>query len=134
MTADPFHIGHLEFIKKRFHKELETKQVELLVGPSQERLLELEDRSLDWVYVDASHDYECVKADILNSVKKIKSDGIILLNDYVMYCPIAHKHFGIVQAVNEFCVYNNWKIAALALNNHMYADVAIVPIGRENPF
>jgi hypothetical protein len=125
---------HLQFIRSRFAKELSTGQVELLKGPSQEMIHKIKDHSLDWIYIDASHDYEFVKEDLWNAMNKIKSDGVIMLNDYVMYCPIAHKHFGIVQAVNLFCVEQDWRIAAFAFNNHMYADVALIPSERRNPF
>jgi predicted O-methyltransferase YrrM len=54
-----------------------------------------EDASLDFVFIDASHDYESVKKDILAWLPKVKKGAILSGDDYL------HKHGGVVQAVNE---------------------------------
>ena len=41
-----------------------------------------EDESLDFVYIDASHDYESVKKDIENWYPKVKKGGILAGHDY----------------------------------------------------
>lgn len=53
------------------------------------------DNFFDIVYIDASHEYEDVKNDILSWLPKIKKDGIICGDDYIEGWP------GVVQAVNE---------------------------------
>jgi hypothetical protein len=57
------------------------------------------DKSLDFVFIDASHEYEDVKNDILAWIPKVKSGGILAGHDYyvgdVDWCP------GVKQAVNE---------------------------------
>lgn len=53
------------------------------------------DLSLDFVYIDASHDYENVKLDIQSWYPKIKLGGIIAGHDY------EPRWSGVVQAVNE---------------------------------
>lgn len=58
-----------------------------------------QDEYFDIVYIDASHDYESVKKDILHWLPKVKKDGIICGDDYVAGWP------GVVKAVNE--VFNN---------------------------
>lgn len=57
-----------------------------------------EDNSLDFVFIDASHEYEDVKQDIISWLPKIKNGGIIAGHDYYLeydYYP------GVKQAVNE---------------------------------
>ena len=54
------------------------------------------DRSLDFVFVDAGHSYEDVKADILSYYPKIKVGGIIAGHDYKI-----EDHPGVVKAVDE---------------------------------
>lgn len=49
---------------------------------------------LDMIYIDANHEYEFIKQDILNSIKIVKSGGIIAGHDY-------RKPNGVVKAVNE---------------------------------
>jgi predicted O-methyltransferase YrrM len=53
------------------------------------------DNYFDIVYIDASHDYESVKNDILTWIPKIKDGGIICGDDYIGGWP------GVVKAVNE---------------------------------
>lgn len=61
---------------------------------------DFEDESLDWVYIDANHDYENCKADIEAWSKKVKKGGIVAGHDY-----IEHKgqglFYGVKKAVNE---------------------------------
>jgi hypothetical protein len=62
------------------------------------------DESLDFVYIDAAHDYENVKNDILAWLPKIKDGGYIAGHDY-RYDP----NIGVYEAVNDVFV-NNYKI------------------------
>ena len=50
----------------------------------------------DIVYIDASHEYEKVKEDIMAWLPKVKYGGVICGDDYVLGFP------GVIQAVNEF--------------------------------
>jgi hypothetical protein len=67
-------------------------------GPSVEVALSFKDRSLDFVFIDASHEYADVKADILAWAPKVKIGGILAGHDYhedQAYNP------GVYKAVNE---------------------------------
>jgi hypothetical protein len=33
--------------------------------------------------------------------------------------------YGVMQAVNEFCLNTNWEVAYFALDGYMYCDIAI---------
>lgn len=49
----------------------------------------------DIIYIDASHEYEFVKEDILTWLPKVKSGGIICGDDYIKGWP------GVIKAVDE---------------------------------
>jgi hypothetical protein len=51
------------------------------------------DNSLDWVFIDAAHDYDSVKADITAWSNKVKIGGILSGHDY--------GHPPVAKAVNE---------------------------------
>lgn len=53
------------------------------------------DEFFDIVYIDASHEYEYVKEDILHWYPKVKKGGIICGDDYISGWP------GVIEAVDE---------------------------------
>ncbi len=52
------------------------------------------DESLDFVFIDASHDYESVKKDIIAWLPKVKKGGILAGHDYTSFV-------GVMRAVGE---------------------------------
>ena len=54
-----------------------------------------DNESIDFAFIDASHLYKAVLADVKSWYPKIKAGGIIAGHDY-------DERFGVVQAVNEF--------------------------------
>ncbi len=73
-----------------------------------------EDKSLDWIYLDADHSYEKVSSDLRAWLPKIKDNGWIFGHDYVVpnSDPLA-KNFGVLPAVFEFCDSFNLEVNAL---------------------
>lgn len=57
----------------------------------------VKDNSLDFVYIDASHDFDSVITDIIKWSKKVKVGGVISGHDY-------HPNFqyGVIEAVNAY--------------------------------
>ena len=70
-------------------------KITLIKNDSLNEATKYEDGYFDIVYIDASHDYESVKKDILAWLPKVKEGGIISGDDYVSVWP------GVIQAVNE---------------------------------
>lgn len=65
---------------------------------------DIEDKTLDFVFIDADHSYDGCKADILAWLPKIKDGGLLSGHDYKnIYYPC----FGVEKAVDEFSENNN---------------------------
>lgn len=83
---------YLEFISN-------IKPVSSYINPIRLRSIQAskmyKDRSLDFVFIDGSHEYEDVKEDIYHWYPKIKKGGIIAGHDYTTYA-------GVKEAVDEF--------------------------------
>jgi len=78
-------------------------------------LQEKPDRFFDWVYIDLDHTYEGTKEILELSESKVKSEGFIAGHDYT-----ANESFGVIQAVDEFCIKRNWTIKYLTTEQHKY--------------
>ena len=59
--------------------------VEPVVATSVNASKRFDDRSLDFVFIDACHTYEAVKADILSWLPKVKPGGVLAGHDFGTY-------------------------------------------------
>lgn len=67
----------------------------ILRGISWDQAVNVPDESLDCVYIDCCHTYECVKRDLAAWIPKVKKGGVISGHD------IANSAYGVRQAVDE---------------------------------
>jgi len=82
---------------------LYTQRVIVLQGLSWEMAEKVNDNSLDFVFIDADHEYESVVKDIKAWTPKVKDDGFVTGHD---------THFkGVYEAINELIP--NWKPAGI---------------------
>lgn len=89
-------------VQSRFRAQIEARQVTLHREYSRAVATAFPDRSFDFIYVDAMHDYANVRADLLAYKDKIKPDGFILGHDFSNTRMGRRMNFGVVQAVREF--------------------------------
>ncbi len=104
---------------------IENGTVELHEGDSSTILASFPDEYFDWIYIDADHAYEGVCKDINQGYTKVKSDGMMIFNDYTNWSVCEIMPYGVAKAVNEFCIAKNWEIVFLALQFLGYHDIAI---------
>jgi hypothetical protein len=112
-------------IAETFEAEVEAGVVRLHEGDSSARLRQFPDACFDFVYVDADHTYAGVKRDIEAVKPKLKERAFLIFNDYTYWSPTECMPYGVVQAVNELCLEEDWELVYLALAHYMYCDVAI---------
>jgi len=68
--------------------------INVKIGYSTEICNQYSDNSLDFIFIDANHEYDSVKSDILLWYPKLKNNGIIAGDDYNVFNGVTH-------AVNE---------------------------------
>lgn len=112
-------------IERVFRHEMDKGQVVLHEGDSSTMLSRFNDHYFDFIYIDADHSYNGIQMDIQAAKTKIKDDGYLVFNDYTYWSPGECINYGVIQAVNELCIRENWELAYFALAGHMYCDVAI---------
>jgi predicted O-methyltransferase YrrM len=81
-ATDPDY-GDLTEVGRAFVKKAEVygDRARVLLGKSAEMAAHVEDGSLDWVFIDAAHDYESVKADVVAWAPKVRKYGFIMGHD-----------------------------------------------------
>jgi len=67
--------------------------------------------SLDWVYINSSHEYEATLAELRESQRAVAAVGYIAGDDYNIVN-------GVIPAVHQFCAETDWRLAYLTLETH----------------
>jgi hypothetical protein len=116
-------MSHFDFYKRRFADR--GAQVILESGLSHIELARYPDRHFGLIYIDASHEYEDVRRDADVAKHKIKDDGVLIFNDYIMYDHFSGTPFGVVPVVNELVVNEGWRVCGYALEANLFCDIAL---------
>jgi len=94
-------VGCYRNVLVRFEKEIASGQVKVHRSLSTEVLPSFADNYLDWIYLDAAHDYQSVADELKIAVRIVKESGLISGHDYIRWAgPTAR--YGVMEAVNEF--------------------------------
>lgn len=100
-------------VKNRFNHD---KRVVILRDYSYDAVKTIKDEYFDFIYLDASHLYKDVLRDLNEWLPKMKDDSVICGHDY-----IEDDDFGVIRAVDEFCVEYNYEIFLLNENGGDFA-------------
>lgn len=66
---------------------------------------------LDWVYIDALHDYDSCLADMRAWAPLVRPGGALCGHDYLDHPPGGQTDFGVVSAVRDWCAENGYTVA-----------------------
>jgi hypothetical protein len=117
--------NHIDYYERMFAREIEHGIVHVFEGDSSTQLSLQEDQSYDVIYIDADHTLEGVTRDATVAAQKLKADGLLIFNDYILHRDGKDSFYGIVPLVNDWCVNRGWKVTHFALQPGMWCDIAI---------
>lgn len=119
-------------LEERFCKEIKEGKVQILQGDSCEKLADLRDNELDYVFLDATHDYEHPAKELALCKDKVRDSGWIMGHDYTRFSMWEAVQYGVVEAVNEFCIKNSYRFVYLTMDIlHSNASYALKNSSRE---
>jgi len=72
-------------------------EAKIIKGKSMDIVRDIPYESLDFVYIDANHQFDFVMQDIFEWSKRVKKGGLVAGHDY-----IRTKGFGVIEAVNAY--------------------------------
>lgn len=102
-------------VAKKFEKEIAGGRVELIRGYSTEAGAGFADGTFDWVYIDTTHAYRLTADELRLYAPKLKPGGILAGHDYSVGNVVDGVVYGVIQAVQEFCVENDWEFLHLTM-------------------
>ena len=82
-------------------KNLAPFNAKLIKKFSMDALKDFEDESLDFVYIDAAHDFKNVAMDMAEWHKKVRKGGIVFGHDYLRKA--VHFDFNVIDVVPAWC-------------------------------
>ena len=98
-------VENMAHVQTVFSREIESGQVELKRGFSYDVVDDFPDDYFDFIYIDATHIYESVKADLNAYLPKLKKSGVMAGHDYFSNNGV----FSVIPAVDEFVRTHNFK-------------------------
>lgn len=85
--------GNYELAKER----LAPYNATLIRKLSMEAVLDFEDESLDFVYLDANHDFDFIMSDLIEWTPKVRQGGVVAGHDYYHFT-----NSGVIEAVDAY--------------------------------
>ncbi|MCB2093994.1 MAG: class I SAM-dependent methyltransferase [Rhodobacteraceae bacterium] len=119
---------HEATVRDRFAPDIDKGRVIIDKGISTDVLAEFPDDYFDWVYIDTNHTYKTTAAELKLSATALKSGGLILGHDFCNGNIVTPVVYGVIQAVNEFCVASNWRYHYMTLESHGHFSFCIGPM------
>ena len=112
-------------VTTKLKSEIENGQVEIRRGLSTTVLPTFDDNFFDWVFLDTDHTYETTRDELNICQHKVKVGGLICGHDYITGDWKMRNRYGVVEAVNEFCVTQGWEMVFVTHETHRHLSYAI---------
>lgn len=114
--SNRYNEGLLKNIETKFDNKIQSGQVTIHRNLSQQAAQDFQDNYFDWIYIDTTHSYQQTKLELQLYSAKMKAEGIIAGHDYMMGNWSKTFKYGVIEAVQEFCVENNYRFKYLTMD------------------
>ncbi len=118
---DPWEGGRYSFgldrVTSRFSDEIARGQVHLHLGTSLDRLAAFPLRTLDFAYLDTDHSFATTQEELRLLAPLMRPGGRIAGHDFCTGNVVKPVVYGVVEAVNAFCVLDGWRFEYLTLDS-----------------
>jgi hypothetical protein len=121
-APDEFHLIDVDFGP---FKETLAGNVTKHQGDSSTILHSFPEGYFDWIYVDGDHSYKGVVKDLEAAHRAIKSGGHLMCNDYTNWMSLAVMPYGVMKAVNELIIREQYIVEGLGLSPYSNPDILI---------
>jgi len=102
--ADPIAVGTVTLLRKRSVPALDT----------------FPDASLDWLYLDSDHSFDTTRQELEIAARVLRPGGLLAGHDYCAGNVVKPVVYGVVEAVNAFCVARDWRFRFVTLEPNGY--------------
>jgi hypothetical protein len=117
---------HAAWFRDEFAGMIAAGAMTVIEAESDMGIGQLDDSSVDVMYIDADHSYEATRRDLEAAARKLRPDGILIVNDYILVDQLgSDTAYGVIHATNEFMLEHNWALRYFALQTSMYCDVVL---------
>lgn len=123
--TERYHQGKRKGVEQKFANEIAQQQVELNLGLSTEVVNSFPEAYFDWIYIDTDHSYKNTLQELQLYSVKVKTGGIIAGHDFVIGNWKGLVKYGVIDAVYEFCVTENWELIYLTMEHPLHPSFAI---------
>jgi hypothetical protein len=113
---DLFPDNTMDIVYDKFCRQINLGTIELHASDSVET--SFPDRYFDWIYIDTEHKYDRLIKELYHYAPTIRRGGFIAGHDFVIGNWNEFIKYGVIEAVNEFCVNNDWELIYLTMETH----------------
>ncbi len=114
-----------DFINDKFKSQIENESIKIFRSDSITAAENFQTSYFDFIYIDTDHSYETTIKELRAWKTKIKDDGIIAGHDYMMGNWLKTLRYGVIEAVHQFCVEDNWQLIYLTADQTENLSFAI---------
>lgn len=100
-------------VSNKFAEQINNEEISITRMKSTEAADCFEDNYFDWIYLDTDHSYQTTIQELYAYEDKVKKKGYIAGHDYAMGNWNKQYKYGVIEAVAEFCVEENWRFVYL---------------------